>query len=325
MFHLLCLILIAQPYQTLPRMVRRVSHHCSSPLVFSSRMVSLSPPPLPKLPLMIKTPPPLQKKTFNSILKTLPRPLVHKKPDLQPRVLPPLVVSPLSLPRFSTGPLCGKYVALDTESTGLRGKKEREPNEIDQLTEIGCVEIVDGKITGKYFRRYINPEQRVTPGAHRITGHTWYFLQQFPTFGRIAPDFLRFIKGAKLVIHDAPGDLKLINTALKHYGNPYGNLEDKHEIIDTLSLARHLDPGQKVNLTALCKKHLKGEFDEKRDRSKHGALIDARLLARVFCAITPKNDGIPVDNPQTSPQETDRNLMKEEMFPNEEDDVDVDE
>jgi DNA polymerase III subunit epsilon len=325
MFQLLCLVLIGGSYQTLPRMIRgsNLFTCCPMPnsglhgsLVFPRRMQSLLPPPLPPLPkdlqlktqelLALKPLPPLPNTPCNSILKKPLPPLIQSNITLPPRKI---------LPPCSLGPFPGRSIALDTESTGLRGKKERTPDETDQLTEIGCVEIIDGRITGLCFRKYINPQQRVTAGAHRITGHTWYFLQQFPTFKTIAPDFLRFLAGARLIIHDAPGDLKLINTALTQCGNPYGPLESKHEIIDTLALARCLEPRKPANLTALCKRYLHGEFDERRDRLKHGALIDAKLLAKVFCKMTATKDGLPlpIDKDQIQPK-TDKTMEKEDFF-----------
>lgn len=294
-----------------------------SGFVFPRRMQSLLPPPLPPLPkdLQAKSQeqwvpnptPPLPKVSLNSTLKKPLFPLIQRNITLPPKKIPPPTFSPISLPSCSLGPFPGRSVAVDTESTGLRGKRERTPDETDQLTEIGCVEIIDDRITGLCFRKYINPQQRVTSGAHRITGHTWYFLQQFPTFKTVAPEFLQFIAGARLIIHDAPSDLKLINAALTQCGNPYGPLEKKHEIIDTLTLARRLEPGKPANLTALCERYLRGEFDERRDRLKHGALIDAKLLARVFCKMTAKNEGLSVDQDQTQPK-TDQAMETESFF-----------
>ena len=172
-----------------------------------------------------------------------------------------------------------RCVALDTEATGARR------GEIDKLTEIACVEIINGKITGKFFRRYINPEREVTRDVHKITGHTWNFLKAYPTFPHIMDDFLNFIDGSRLIIHDARQDLRLLNLSMMECGKPHNYIEDWHEIVDTLILAKYYHPYGKNNLTSLCQRY---NVDTTSRNKHHGALIDAFLLANMFCTMKSK-------------------------------------
>lgn len=166
-----------------------------------------------------------------------------------------------------------RLLILDTETTGLRvGDGHR-------LTELACVEMIDGSLTGKQYHQYINPERELDAEAQKISGLTWSFLKQYPTFGQIAQDFLSFVEEDQLVIHNAAFDMGFINYQLAM--ERYSKIE-KTRIIDTLPLARAKFPGKANNLDALCERfgiNLSG-------RSFHGALIDAQLLARVYLELT---------------------------------------
>ena len=165
-----------------------------------------------------------------------------------------------------------REIVLDTETTGL------SVNKGDKITEIGCVEIIDKVVTDRTFHAYINPEREVSVGAVEISGLTYDFLKKFPIFSEVADDFLNFIGNDRLVIHNAPFDVGFLNYELK--------LSEKNslqnEIIDTLVIAKKKYPGSPSTLDALCKRF---KID-KSMRTKHGALIDAELLAHVYIAMS---------------------------------------
>ncbi|MEH2517372.1 DNA polymerase-3 subunit epsilon [Bradyrhizobium sp. AZCC 1610] len=161
-----------------------------------------------------------------------------------------------------------REIVLDTETTGLDRK-------VDRVIEIGCVELVDMMPTGKTFHQYINPQgQPVHKEAFRVHGLSDVFLSSKPTFRRIADRFLKFIDGAKLVIHNASFDIGMLNEELDRLG--YEPLEN--EIVDTLELAKEKRPRGKHTLDALCSAF---GVDNSR-RTEHGALLDAELLAEVY-------------------------------------------
>lgn len=170
-----------------------------------------------------------------------------------------------------------RRVAFDTETTGL------SPAEGHRLTEIGCVEIIDRKITGDSFQTYINPERDVDEGAVAITGLTREFLQDKPLFKEVVNEFIDFIAGAELIVHNAPFDIGFMKHELQLLNHPWCDLlEEKVEIVDTLPLARSLHPGQRNSLDALCKRYA----IDNSEREYHGALLDAQLLAHVYLAMT---------------------------------------
>jgi DNA polymerase-3 subunit epsilon len=162
-----------------------------------------------------------------------------------------------------------REIVLDTETTGL------SPNDGHRIVEIGCVELIDGLPTTQVFQVYINPERDVPLSSTHITGLTYDFLAPFPTFINIVGSFLDFIKDSKLVIHNAPFDIGFLNAELKRANKP---LLELNRVIDTLELARKQLPGASVSLNALCKRY---KIDLKM-REKHGALLDAKLLAQVY-------------------------------------------
>lgn len=168
-----------------------------------------------------------------------------------------------------------RQIVLDTETTGL------ETREDHRIIEIGCVELVNRRLTGQHFHRYINPLRPVDAGALEVHGITDEFLQDKPTFDRIADEFVDFVRGAELVIHNAPFDVGFID-------HEFSKLDDKPPIgaicaiVDTLTMARQLHPGQKNNLDALCKRY----FVDNSQRDLHGALLDAEILADVYLAMT---------------------------------------
>ena len=169
-----------------------------------------------------------------------------------------------------------RQIVLDTETTGL------ETSQDHRIIEIGCVEMVNRKLTGRHYHQYINPQRTVDEGAMEVHGITDQFLADKPLFESIATDFLEFVDGADLIIHNAPFDLGFINHEIAKLPNKVAVIEKSCKIIDTLALARQKHPGQKNNLDALCKRY--GVDNSQRDL--HGALLDAEILADVYLLMT---------------------------------------
>lgn len=169
-----------------------------------------------------------------------------------------------------------RQVVLDTETTGLSvGQGHR-------IIEIGCVEIVNRRLTGRDYHRFVNPGRDIDEGAERVHGITLEDLKTQPRFADIADELLEFLAGAELVIHNAEFDVGFLEYELGLMQHPRPNITDHATVLDTLGLARELHPGQKNSLDALCKRY---EVDSSR-REVHGALIDAELLAHVYLAMT---------------------------------------
>ncbi len=170
-----------------------------------------------------------------------------------------------------------RQIVLDTETTGI------EPREGHRIIEIGCVELIDRKLTGNHFHVYINPQREIEAEAIEVHGITNEFLQDKPVFGDVAEDFIEFIKGAQLVIHNAPFDVGFMNHEFALNG-PTAAVKTSEicEVLDTLALARKIHPGQKNNLDALCKRY----GIDNSHRELHGALLDSEILADVYLLMT---------------------------------------
>lgn len=174
-----------------------------------------------------------------------------------------------------------RQIILDTETTGLSWEKG------NRLVEIGCVELVNRRPTGRTYQCYVNPERELEAGAMEVTGLTWDFLSDKPLFADVVDEFLAFIQGAELVIHNAEFDVGFINYELSLLGQAYSPLRHYAQVLDTLRLARELFPGQRNSLDALCKRL---GVDNKH-RQLHGALLDAELLADVYLMMTSGQTG----------------------------------
>lgn len=169
-----------------------------------------------------------------------------------------------------------RQVVLDTETTGL------EPEQGHRIIEIGCVELISRRPSGRTYHQYVNPQREVDAGAVEVHGITNEYLSDKPVFGQIADEFLDFIDGAELIIHNAPFDVGFINAEVKRLGGGWGAVAARCRIIDTLVMARQLHPGRRNNLDALCERY--GVDNTQRDL--HGALLDAEILADVYLAMT---------------------------------------
>lgn len=169
-----------------------------------------------------------------------------------------------------------RQIILDTETTGL------QTAEGHRIIEIGCIEMINRKFTGKHYHQYINPERKIDDGAVAVHGITQDFLQTKPVFADIMDEFIEFVSGAELIIHNAPFDVGFINYEFSLIRKKQKPVTDFCRIIDTLALARQLHVGQRNNLDALCKRY---NVDHSQ-RDLHGALLDAQLLAQVYLAMT---------------------------------------
>ena len=173
-----------------------------------------------------------------------------------------------------------RQVILDTETTGL------EPRQGHKIIEIGCVELLDRKHTGNHFQRYIKPNREIDAGAEQVHGISTEFLNDKPEFLKVVDDFLSYVKGAELVIHNAPFDIGFLDHELKlasdSSGQDYGKMADYCTVLDTLVVARKMHPGQKNSLDALCKRYTV----DNSNRQLHGALLDSQILADVYLAMT---------------------------------------
>jgi DNA polymerase-3 subunit epsilon len=170
-----------------------------------------------------------------------------------------------------------RQVVLDTETTGLN------PEEGHRVIEIGCVELVNRRLTQKRFHVYLKPDREIDAGAIEVHGISNEFLEDKPRFADIAKDFIAFIDGAELIIHNAPFDVGFLNREFSLLSDEdIGKIEDYSGVFDTLAFARKKHPGQRNSLDALCKRY---NIDNSH-RELHGALLDAEILADVFLVMT---------------------------------------
>ncbi|MEM9255944.1 MAG: DNA polymerase III subunit epsilon [Pseudomonadota bacterium] len=169
-----------------------------------------------------------------------------------------------------------RQIVLDTETTGL------EVAQGHRIIEIGCVELVNRRLTGKHYHQYVNPQRDIDQGAIEVHGITEQFLADKPTFDRVVDEFLEFVRGAELIIHNAPFDIGFLDSELQLAEVSDGRMEQLCTVIDSLVIARRKHPGQRNNLDALCVRY--GVDHSQRDL--HGALLDAEILADVYLAMT---------------------------------------
>lgn len=181
-----------------------------------------------------------------------------------------------------------RQIVLDTETTGL------EPSQGHRIIEIGCVELVHRKLTGNNYHQYLQPDRESDEGALQVHGITTEFLKDKPRFTDVVDDLLEYLKGAELIIHNAPFDVGFLDHELALAGKSYGKLGQHCTIIDTLVMARKMRPGQKNNLDALCKHY---EVNNSQ-RELHGALLDAEILSEVYLRMTGGQVGLILDAEQ---------------------------
>lgn len=168
-----------------------------------------------------------------------------------------------------------RQIVLDTETTGLDVDRQH------RIIEIGCLELNHRRLTGRSFHRYVNPERDIEQGALAVHGLTREQLAKEPTFAEIHAELLDFVRDAELIIHNAPFDIAFLNAELARLGDA-APITELCTVLDTLALARQMHPGQRNSLDALCKRY----SVDNSHREYHGALLDARLLAEVYLAMT---------------------------------------
>lgn len=169
-----------------------------------------------------------------------------------------------------------RQIVLDTETTGI------DPKQGHRIIEIGGVELIDRKPTGRHYHVYLNPERLVEEEAIQIHGITNEFLQDKPVFAQVADEFIEFIRGAELVIHNAPFDVGHMDHEFRRINPSHTSVTDFVTVLDTLRLARQLYPGQRASLDALCKRF----GIDNSHRTLHGALLDSEILADVYLWMT---------------------------------------
>jgi DNA polymerase-3 subunit epsilon len=179
-----------------------------------------------------------------------------------------------------------RQIVLDTETTGLEAELGH------RIIEIGCVELLNRRPTGRSFHRYLNPERDIEAAALAVHGISRDALAREPRFADIADELLAFIADAELVIHNAAFDVGFLDAELARAPGPIRTIANVARVLDTLSLARQLHPGQRNNLDALCKRY----GVDNANRELHGALLDARLLADVYLAMTGGQASLALDD-----------------------------
>ncbi len=177
-----------------------------------------------------------------------------------------------------------RQIVLDTETTGL------DPTLGHRVIEIAAIEMVNRQITGRDYHCYVNPEREIDPGALEVHGISNEFLADKPRFADIAADFLKFIEGCELIIHNAPFDVAFLNAELENAGREPVT-EFCEMVTDTLKIARELHPGKRNSLDALCERYA----IDNSARTLHGALLDTRLLAEVYLAMTRGQESLLMD------------------------------
>jgi len=177
-----------------------------------------------------------------------------------------------------------RQIILDTETTGLN------PKSGDRIIEIGCVEMVNRRLTGNNFHYYINPERDSDPGALAVHGLTTEFLSDKPKFSDIVDTLCDFVRDAEIIIHNAPFDLGFLDAEFERLGKT-NFMAYVHQVTDTLAQAKELFPGKRNSLDALCERYQVSNAH----RTLHGALLDAELLAEVYLAMTRGQDSLTMD------------------------------
>jgi len=183
-----------------------------------------------------------------------------------------------------------RQIVLDTETTGL------DPKQGHKIIEIGCVEVIDRRLTGNHYHQYLRPNREIDEAAIEVHGITNDFLADKPVFADVVDDFVRYVSGAELIIHNAPFDIGFIDAELAQLSPKRKSITGICTVLDTLVMAREKHPGQKNSLDALCKRY---EVDNSQ-RNLHGALLDAEILADVYLMMTGGQTALSLGSSQSS-------------------------
>ncbi len=197
-----------------------------------------------------------------------------------------------------------RQIVLDTETTGL------DPQQGHRIIEIGCVEIENRKLTGNHFQVYLNPDREIDEAAIEVHGITSEFLADKPRFRQVEQEFIDFVNGAELIIHNAPFDVGFLDYELDQTKSSNQNLAQFCTVLDTLVFAREKHPGQRNSLDALCKRY---EVDNTQ-RTLHGALLDSEILADVYLAMTSGQSSLSLKEEST--QASNAKRRKRKLDPN---------
>ncbi len=182
-----------------------------------------------------------------------------------------------------------RQIVLDTETTGL------EPEQGHRIIEIGCVEMIERRLSGNNFHQYLQPDREIDQAAMEVHGISNEFLADKPRFADLAADFMAYVRGAELIIHNAPFDLGFLNHEFRMLDSEWPEISSCCTITDTLVMAKGLHPGQRNSLDALCRRY---EIDNSH-RELHGALLDAEILADVYLAMSGGQASFSLDSMQT--------------------------
>lgn len=183
-----------------------------------------------------------------------------------------------------------RQIVLDTETTGL------DPRQGHKIIEIGCVEMVNRRLTGNNYHQYLQPDRAIDEGAQAVHGISNEFLADKPRFVDVVKDFIEYIDGAELIIHNAPFDVGFLDHEFKLAGEEFGKVATYCGVIDTLVMARKMRPGKKNNLDILCKEYQVNNAH----RELHGALLDSELLAEVYLHMTGGQSALSLDSEDTA-------------------------
>ena len=188
-----------------------------------------------------------------------------------------------------------RQIVLDTETTGL------DPKQGHKIIEIGCVEMINRRLTGNNYHQYIQPDREIDEGAQAVHGISNESLSDKPRFADIVKDFIEYVDGAELIIHNAPFDVGFLDAELKQAGAEFGKMSTYCLVVDTLVMARKMRPGKKNNLDILCKAY---EVNNAH-RELHGALLDSELLAEVYLHMTGGQSNLSLDSEESTGVVTD--------------------
>jgi len=193
-----------------------------------------------------------------------------------------------------------RQIVLDTETTGL------DPKQGHKIIEIGCVEMINRRLTGNNYHQYLQPDREIDEGAQAVHGISNEFLADKPRFSDIVQDFIKYVDGAELIIHNAPFDVGFLDNELKLAGAEFGKVSTYCSVIDTLVMARKMRPGKKNNLDILCK-----EYDvNNAHRELHGALLDSELLAEVYLHMTGGQSNLSLESEELTTSATGISVVK---------------
>ena len=193
-----------------------------------------------------------------------------------------------------------RQIVLDTETTGL------DPKQGHKIIEIGCVEMINRRLTGNNYHQYIQPDREIDEGAQAVHGISNESLSDKPRFADVVKDFIEYIDDAELIIHNAPFDVGFLNSEFKQAGAEFGQVSTYCTVIDTLVMARKMRPGKKNNLDILCKEYAVNNAH----RELHGALLDSELLAEVYLHMTGGQSNLSLESEELTTSATGISVTK---------------